>query len=61
MRYMDRLDYVSMVAGEHGFCMAIESWDTYPKTHDPGSMDPEQVLYSTGIHQYCTGLITGLC
>ena len=23
--YMDRLDYVSMVAGEHGFCMAIES------------------------------------
>ena len=25
MGYMDRLDYVSMVAGEHGFCMAIES------------------------------------
>nr|BAX09247.1 NADH dehydrogenase subunit 7 [Hemistasia phaeocysticola] len=23
--YMDRLDYVSMVAGEHGFCMAVES------------------------------------
>jgi len=22
---MDRLDYVSMVAGEHGFCMAVES------------------------------------
>jgi len=23
--YLDRLDYVSMVSGEHGFCMAVES------------------------------------
>ena len=31
MGYMDRLDYVSMVAGEHGFCMAVESgYRIYP-------------------------------